>query len=106
MAASRRFDRISQPVVALSADRRPYILKPESDAVADAISIHLNIHVPVEEHGTLAFLVARGAVCNVFGAGVSRMSSESVREPIARYSREDLNAASVLPGAGISLGRE
>jgi HD domain len=64
-----------------------------SDAVAHAISVHLNIHVPVEEHGALAFLVTRGAVCDVFGAGVSRMSSESIGQVLAKYSREGLSAA-------------
>ena len=67
--------------------------REHSDAVAHAISVHLNIHVPVEEHGALAFLVTRGAVCDVFGAGVSRMSSESIRQVLVKYSREDLYAA-------------
>jgi hypothetical protein len=77
---------------------RDFLLSKEhsrecSDAVAHAISVHLNIHVPVEEHGALAFLVTRGAVCDVFGAGVSRMSSESIRQVLAKYSREDLYTA-------------
>ena len=67
--------------------------REHSNAVAHAISVHLNIHVPVEEHGALAFLVTRGAVCDVFGAGVSRMSSESIRQVLVKYSREDLYAA-------------
>ncbi len=67
--------------------------REHSDAVAHAISVHLNIHVPVEEHGALAFLVTRGAVCDVFGAGVSRMSSDSIRRVLAKYPREDLYAA-------------
>ncbi len=77
---------------------RDFLLKAghsrvHSDAVAHAISVHLNIHVPVEEHGSLAFLVARGAVCDVFGAGVSRMSSEAIKEVLAKYSREGLYTA-------------
>jgi len=64
----------------------------KADTVAHAIAVHMNLCVPVEEHGTIAFLVTRGAVCDVFGAGVSRMSPGSIKEVLAEFSREDLYA--------------
>ena len=68
------------------------------DVIADAISLHLNIHVSAEEHGAIAFLVARGAVCDVFGVGVSRISSESIKDVIAKYSRAEVYTALHPPG--------
>ena len=64
--------------------------RTQADSVAHAIAVHMNIHVPVEEHGVIAFLVTRGAVCDVLGAGVSRISPESMMEVLANYPRKDL----------------
>jgi hypothetical protein len=66
--------------------------RTQADSIAHAIAVHMNIHVPVEEHGAIAFLVTRGAVCDVLGAGVSRISYDSTQEVLDKYSREDLYA--------------
>ena len=66
--------------------------REHADTVAHAIAAHLNYHVPFEEHGPEAFLVARGAVCDVFGTGVSRMSPDSIKEVLYRHSRDGLYA--------------
>jgi hypothetical protein len=67
--------------------------REHADAIAHAIAVHLNMHVSAEEHGATAFLVTRGAVCDVFGTGVSRMAPESIKEVLGAYSREDLYVA-------------
>ncbi|ELA2859241.1 phosphohydrolase, partial [Salmonella enterica] len=64
--------------------------REHADTVAHAIAVHLNYHVPAEEHGAEAFLVTRGAICDVFGTGVSRMSQQSVKDVLAKYSRDEL----------------
>ncbi|AMZ70410.1 MULTISPECIES: HD domain-containing protein [Pseudomonas] len=64
--------------------------RAHADTVAHAIAVHLNYHVPAEEHGAEAFLVTRGAICDVFGTGVSRMSQQSVKDVLAKYSRDEL----------------
>jgi hypothetical protein len=64
--------------------------RDHANIVAHAIAVHLNYHVPFEEHGAEAFLVTRGAICDVFGTGVSRMSEESIKEVLAKYSRDEL----------------
>ena len=64
--------------------------RERANIVGHAVAVHLNYHVPFEEHGATAFLVTRGAICDVFGAGVSRMSQDSVKEVLAKYSRDEL----------------
>ncbi len=64
--------------------------REHADIVAHAIAVHLNYHVPFEEHGAEAFLVTRGAICDVFGTGVSRISEASIKEVLAKYSRDEL----------------
>src|SRR5271155_599671 len=39
----------------------------QAQVVGDAISAHLNLHVPAPEYGEIASLVAKGAVCDLFG---------------------------------------
>jgi hypothetical protein len=62
----------------------------DADIVAHAVAVHLNYHVPAEEHGAEAFLVTRGAICDVFGTGTSRMADQSVKDVLARYPRDEL----------------
>lgn len=61
-----------------------------ADTVGHAVAVHLNYHVPSEEHGAVAFLVTRGAICDVFGTGTSRMSDQSIKDVLAEYSRDEL----------------
>jgi hypothetical protein len=39
----------------------------KAQTVGDAISAHLNLHLPVRKYGEVASLVAKGAVCDLFG---------------------------------------
>ncbi|MFT3925294.1 MAG: hypothetical protein QM778_22340 [Myxococcales bacterium] len=57
--------------------------------IGDAISLHMNLDVGVD-CGAEAFMLARGAVCDVFGAGLARISTPSVQAVIGRCPREDL----------------
>jgi hypothetical protein len=56
-------------------------------SVGDAISLHMNLAVSARDHGPEAFMVARGAVCDAFGAGLPRMSRRSVEQTVTRYPR-------------------
>jgi hypothetical protein len=66
------------------------VCREHADIVGHAVAVHLNYHVPAEEHGDTAFLVTRGAICDVFGTGTSRMAEKSVKEVLAQYSRDEL----------------
>ena len=39
----------------------------KAQIVGNAISVHLNLHLPVRKYGEVASLVAKGAVCDLFG---------------------------------------
>jgi hypothetical protein len=57
--------------------------------IGDAISLHMNLYVGVHS-GSEACMLARGAVCDVFGLGLARISAPSVETVVRRYPREDL----------------
>jgi hypothetical protein len=61
-----------------------------SAAIAEAIALHLNLHVPAKQHGPEAFLLSRGAVCDVFGAGRRRIGRRTLSQLLAQYPRERL----------------
>ena len=60
------------------------------EVIGGAIALHLNLHVPLEDYGPVAFLTARGAVCDVMGPGLSRISPCSAQEVLIRHPREEL----------------
>lgn len=64
--------------------------REHAETVGHAMAVHLNYHVPFEEHGDTAFLVTRGAICDVFGTCASQIAEESVKEVFARYPRDEL----------------
>ena len=49
----------------------------KAQIVGDAISVHLNLHLPVREYGEVAAMVAKGAVCDLFGFGKRRINGNS-----------------------------
>lgn len=61
--------------------------------VADAISAHLNLHVPAHEYGPVAYLVAKGATCDAFGFGRRRIDRKFSAELLRKYPRGDVYAA-------------
>lgn len=74
------------------------------EVIADAIALHLNLHVPLEDYGPTAFLTARGAVCDVMSPGLSRISAQSAREVLIRHPREGLSDYFALDPAQHLLG--
>ncbi len=63
------------------------------DQVAEAISLHLNLNVPRKKFGNNSFLLARGACCDVFGAGIHRLHASSLKDLLDRYPRDDIEQA-------------
>jgi hypothetical protein len=59
-----------------------------AEAVGDAIALHLNVYVSRRLHGPEAFLLARGAVCDLFGAGWRRVAQPSRLELHRRFPRD------------------
>jgi len=47
---------------------------------------HLNLHLPVREYGEVAALVAKGAVCDLFGFEKRRVSANLKKRPSPRSS--------------------
>lgn len=69
------------------------------ECVANAIALHLNLYVPASKHGPVAALVARGAICDVFTAGLKRIHPKAVQRLLAIYPRGDLYDALTANGA-------
>ena len=63
------------------------------DPIAEAISLHLNLRVNRHRHGTEAYLLARGAVCDVFGVGRRRIAAQSIADILTLFPRDGLNEA-------------
>ena len=56
--------------------------------VGDAIALHLNAYVSARAHGGEAYLVNRGAMCDLFGAGHRRMTKSSVEQIMHKHPRD------------------
>ncbi|SFT89868.1 HD domain-containing protein [Pseudovibrio denitrificans] len=56
--------------------------------VGDAIALHLNAYVSARAHGGEAYLVNRGAMCDLFGAGHRRMAQSSVEQIMHKHPRD------------------
>lgn len=59
-----------------------------AEAVGDAIALHLNLHVSRRLHGAEAYLLSRGAVCDLFGAGRHRVDESTLQKLFARFPRD------------------
>ena len=67
--------------------------------IADAIGLHLNGYVSRRRHGTVAHLLSRGAMCDVFGFGKRRVDRASRRLIMSAYPKGDLvNELEIWPG--------
>ena len=64
-----------------------------SDEIGEAISLHLNLNVPRRKHGNDAYLLARGACCDVFGAGKWRIHRTSLDALLKTYPRDGVEEA-------------
>ncbi|MFY0596854.1 MAG: phosphohydrolase [Cognatishimia sp.] len=58
-----------------------------ADQIGEAIALHLNMHVKRKLHGAEAYLLSRGAVCDLFGAGHRRISKRTMSDLHERYPR-------------------
>jgi HD domain len=70
------------------ADREGY---PKAASLAEAISLHLNVEVPVEM-GAEAHLLAAGAACDVVGARASELSASARAEVVRMHPRDGFAA--------------
>ena len=65
----------------------------QAQVVGDAISAHLNLHVPAREYGEIASLVAKGAVCDLFGFEKRKLPESFKSELLRAYPAGDIRAA-------------
>jgi hypothetical protein len=83
----------------------------KAQIVGDAISAHLNLHLPVREYGEVAAMVAKGAVCDIFGFGKRRVNANFKKELLHAYPAGNMHAAllsqeQMAPGSRLDIGRK
>jgi hypothetical protein len=83
----------------------------KAQIVGDAISAHLNLHLPVRKYGEVASLVAKGAVCDLFGFEKRRLSEKFKSDLLRAYPAGDIQAAllskeELAPGSRLDFGRK
>ena len=91
---------LKQCCFAVSGGRqaRDFLLRKDhppakAQVVRDAISAHLNLHVPVRKYGEVASLVAKGAVCDLFGFEKRKLPEKIPKRITAHLSAGDMRAA-------------
>src|SRR5882762_3335787 len=109
---------LKQCCFAVSGGRqaRDFLLNKDQPAVkaqivGDAISAHLNLHLPVRKYGAVASLVAKGAVCDLFGFEKRRLPEKFKSDLLRTYPTGDLQAAllskeELAPGSRLDFGRK
>ena len=71
---------------------------PETaEVVRDAISAHVNLHLPVKRYGEVAALVTKGAVCDVFGFERRRLGNRFKADLLRTFPPGDLKGALLAP---------
>jgi len=83
----------------------------QAQVVGDAISAHLNLHVPAREYGEVAALVAKGAVCDLFGFEKRKLPERFKSELLSAYPVGDLRAAlqsdkELVTGSRLNIGKK
>ena len=83
----------------------------KAQIVGDAISAHLNLHLPVRKYGEVASLVAKGAVCDLFGFEKRKLPEKFKSDLLRAYPAGDLQAAllsneEMAPGSRLDIGRK
>src|SRR5216684_4366843 len=83
----------------------------QAQVVGDAISAHLNLYVPIRRYGEIASLVAKGAVCDLFGFEKRRLPEEFKSELLRTYPAGDIRAAllsdeELATGSRLDVGRK
>jgi hypothetical protein len=75
----------------------------KAQIVGDAISAHLNLHLPIRKYGEVASLVAKGAVCDLFGFEKRRVPEKFKSDLLRAYPAGDIQAA-LLSKEELALG--
>jgi hypothetical protein len=83
----------------------------KAQIVGDAISAHLNLHLPVRKYGEVASLVAKGAVCDLFGFEKRKLPEKFKSDLLRAYPAGDLQTAllsdeGMAPGSRLDIGRK
>jgi hypothetical protein len=83
----------------------------KAQIVGDAISAHLNLHLPVRKYGEVASLVAKGAVCDLFGFEKRKLPEKFKSDLLRAYPAGDLHVAllsneEMAPGSRLDIGRK
>jgi hypothetical protein len=83
----------------------------KAQIVGDAISAHLNLHLSVREYGEVAALVAKGAVCDLFGFGKRRVSANFKKDLLRAHPAGNMHDAllskeQMAPGSRLDFGRK
>jgi hypothetical protein len=83
----------------------------KADIIGEAICAHLNLHLSLDEYGSVAALVAKGAVCDLFGFEKHRIQSKFKRELLRAYPAGDVQSAllsreEMAPGSRLDFGRK
>jgi hypothetical protein len=83
----------------------------KAQIVGDAISAHLNLYLPVREYGEVAALVAKGAVCDLFGFGKRRVSANFKKDLLRAHPAGNMHDAllskeQMAPGSRLDFGRK
>jgi hypothetical protein len=83
----------------------------KAQIVGEAICAHLNLHLPVREYGEVAALVAKGAVCDLFGFGKRRVSWNFKKDLLRTYPAGNMHDAllskeQMAPGSRLDVGRK
>ena len=83
----------------------------KAQIVGDAISAHLNLHLPVRKYGEVASLVAKGAVCDLFGFEKRKLAEKFKSDLLRAYPAGDLQVAllsneEMAPGSRLDIGRK
>ena len=83
----------------------------KAQIVGEAICAHLNLHLPVRDYGEVAALVAKGAVCDLFGFGKRRLNGKFKSDLLRSYPAGNLQDAllsreEMAPGSRLDFGRK
>ena len=83
----------------------------KAEIIGDAICAHVNLHLPVDEYDPEAVLVAKGAVCDLFGFERHRMHSGFKSDLLKTYPAGDMHSAllakeEMAPGSRLAFGRK
>jgi HD domain-containing protein len=83
----------------------------KAQIVGDAISAHLNLHLPVRDYGEVVAMVAKGAVCDLFGFGKGRMKGNFKSDLLRAYPAGNMHDAllsqeQMAPGSRLDIGRK